>query len=267
MQQLVIGFLLAVLIASGAYFSHSLNRSGALAAVLVGTVIFGLGGWPWAVVLLTFFLSSSLLTRLFKKQKAPLNEKYDKGGQRDAGQVLANGGLAAIFAGPHFFLPQGAWTWAAFTASLAAVNADTWATELGVLNPSQPRLITNLKQVERGTSGGISWSGILASLAGGGLVSLVAILVKPAPVGLIFFLIISLAGLLGSLFDSLLGATLQAIFFCPHCQKETERHPFHTCGTATDQIRGISWLNNDLVNLGCSLAGALLGLLVGVLLL
>lgn len=267
MQQLLLGFLLAVVIALVAFLARSLSRSGALAAVLIGTVIFGLGGWSWAAVLLTFFVSSSLLTRLFKKRKAPLNEKFDKGGQRDAGQVLANGGLAAIFAGLHFFLPQAAWTWIAFTASLAAVNADTWATELGTLNPDPPRLITTLKEVEPGTSGGISVYGLLASLAGAGLVSLVALLVQPSADWLTFLLLVSLAGLFGSLFDSLLGATLQAIYFCPHCQNETERHPLHTCGNATVLIRGIPWLNNDLVNLGCGLAGALVGLLAGLFLL
>jgi uncharacterized membrane protein len=58
--------------------------------------------------------------------------------------------------------------------------------------------------------------------------------------------------LLGSLFDSFLGATVQAIYFCPTCDKETERHPVHTCGTPTAMIRGWEWLNNDWVNFGCS---------------
>jgi uncharacterized membrane protein len=61
------------------------------------------------------------------------------------------------------------------------------------------------------------------------------------------------------LFDSLLGATVQAIYHCPHCDKETEKHPLHTCGTPTLQVRGWKWLNNDLVNVGCALVGALIG--------
>jgi len=57
--------------------------------------------------------------------------------------------------------------------------------------------------------------------------------------------------LLGALFDSLLGATVQAIYYCPACQKETERNPVHSCGTETTQIRGWTWLGNDWVNFAC----------------
>ena len=222
--------------------------------MLVGTVIFGIGGWQWAVLLLAFFISSSLLTRAFKLRKTGLNEKFSKGGRRDAGQVLGNGGLATLFAALHFFLPSAPWVWLVFAASLAAVNADTWSTELGVLNPHPPRLITNPgKVVEKGTSGGVSLTGTLAALAGAGLIGTLAVLFAPAPVPWTAGLSITLAGFLGSLFDSLLGATVQSIYYCPTCQKETERYPLHTCGTPTVRKRGWEWLNNDLVNLGCSI--------------
>jgi uncharacterized membrane protein len=69
----------------------------------------------------------------------------------------------------------------------------------------------------------------------------------------------------GSLFDSLLGATVQAIYFCPKDQKETERQPLHTCGTETVHLRGWEWLNNDWVNFGCGAMGAVLA--VGMFLL
>jgi uncharacterized protein (TIGR00297 family) len=252
--QLVIGFAAAAAIAYAAYRAGSLSKSGAWGALVEGTLIFGLGGWQWAILLLGFFISSSALTRLFGKKKAALDEKFEKGGRRDIGQVLANGGIAAAFATLHFFFPEAAWTWAGFAASMAAVNADTWATELGVLNPTPPRLITNGQPVEKGTSGGISVYGTLAATGGAAFIAVLAILVTPSP--LLFFVFIILAGLLGALFDSLLGATVQAIYRCPQCDKETEKHPLHKCGTPTVQIRGWKWLNNDLVNVGCALSGA-----------
>ena len=259
--QLFLGFLLAAIVAYGAYRAHSLSRSGAWGALAEGTIIFGVGGWRWAVLLLAFFISSSGLTRLFSKRKVSLNEKFDKGGQRDIGQVLANGGVASVFAGLSFFFPHAAWPWLAFVASLAAVNADTWATELGVLSPSRPRLITTWKPVERGTSGGISLYGSLAALGGSALVALLAGLVRPTGDFLPVAGIALLGGMVGAFFDSFLGATVQAIYLCPHCEKETEKHPLHTCGTRTEWVRGLSWMNNDLVNTFCALAGSIVGLI------
>ncbi|GAB4503381.1 MAG: DUF92 domain-containing protein [Anaerolineales bacterium] len=258
--QLWIGFLLAVGVAVAARTVRSLSRSGMYAAILSGTIIFGLGGWQWAILLLTFFFSSTALTRAFKQRKREANEKYAKGGERDAGQVFGNGSVATLFAALHCFYPQAVWPWIGFAASLAAVNADTWATELGVLNPRPPHLITNLsKKVEKGTSGGISLVGTLAALAGSALIALLAVLLSPS-LNTDDWLLITLSGLAGSLFDSLLGATTQAIYYCSACQKETERHPLHACGTQTQHIRGWTWLDNDWVNFACGATGAMLAL-------
>jgi uncharacterized protein (TIGR00297 family) len=133
-----------------------------VAAILTGGLIFGFGGLPWAALLLTFFVSSSALSKAFKRRKAELAEKFSKGSQRDWGQVLANGGLGALLAIGFAFKPHPNWIWLAFAGAMAAVNADTWSTELGVLSPVPPRMITSGKQVERGTSGGISLTGTLA---------------------------------------------------------------------------------------------------------
>jgi len=255
-MQFIIGLFLAILIAYLAYRARSLDRSGAYAAFIVGAVIFGLGGWGWAILLLTFFITSSALSRAFKDRKREANEKYAKGGQRDAGQVFGNGAIPALFAALHVFFPEAAWPWLGFAASLAAVNADTWATELGVLSPTAPRLITDLRKVvEKGTSGGVSWVGTLASLAGAGVIGLLAALFSPTGINWTYFLWVTVAGLLGALFDSLLGATAQAIYYCPSCRKETERNPRHSCGAETTQLRGWAWLDNDWVNFACGAFG------------
>jgi uncharacterized protein (TIGR00297 family) len=263
-MQIPIGILLGITVSLTAWRLGSLSRSGAWAAALTGSLIFGLGGLAWAALLLTFFISSSLLSKAFKKRKIGLSEKFAKGSQRDWGQVLANGGLGALFVvlfaigsaeGSILSLVEG-WLWFAYAGALASVNADTWATELGVLNPSQPRLITNGRPVEPGTSGAISLYGTLATLGGAVLVGMVAAFFSPADQRLLLILAAGLGGLCGSLFDSLLGATVQAIYHCPECDKETERHPLHSCGAVTTQTRGWGWLNNDLVNFLASLVGA-----------
>jgi len=286
--QLSAGFLLALLIASAARRARALSRSGAIAATLLGAAFFGLGGLGWAALLLAFFISSSLLSRLFKRRKQALDEKFSKGAERDAAQVLANGGVAGLFAIAHAFFPNAHWPWIGCAAALAAANADTWATELGVLNPGRPVLITSFRPVERGTSGGISLVGTLAALGGSALVALIGVLfwqsraglrpdwlasdpalllaIAPVSVGLksslLNFVILTVCGLLGSLVDSLLGAVAQAIYYCPACAKETERHPLHTCGARTRLARGLAWLDNDWVNAACTLSAALAALLL-----
>jgi uncharacterized protein (TIGR00297 family) len=266
-MQLLYGFLIAVMISILAYRAHSLDKSGAASATVIGTIVFGLGGLQWAILLMAFFITSSALSRAFKKRKQGLSEKFSKGNQRDVGQVFGNGGVATVFVVIHALYPESPVGWVGFAASLAAVNADTWATELGVLNPTPPRLMTNLrKRVEKGTSGGVSVFGTLASLMGSALIGILAAFLYPAELlwtdlwSLAF--LITLSGLAASLFDSLLGATVQAMYYCPTDQKETEKHPLHTCGTKTIHTRGWAWLNNDLVNLACGIFGSLTALIL-----
>ncbi len=256
MPQLILGFLLSALIGYLAFRAGALSPSGAWAAMFTGGIIFGLGGIPWAVLLLIFFISSSLLSRAFASRKSGLGEKFAKGSRRDYGQVLANGGLGTLLALGLVLFPLEEWPWIAFVGAMAAVNADTWATELGVLSATPPRLITNRKIVERGTSGGITLFGSLASLAGAALIGVGAVLFTPGIPALNLMAVFMVAGFFGAAFDSFLGASVQAIYFCPQCQKETESHPWHRCRAETVQVRGWRWLNNDLVNFICSLVGA-----------
>jgi len=253
------------IIAYLAYRARALNRSGAVAAALVGGLVFGLGGLSWAILLLVFFVSSSLLSRAFGSRKAGLSEKYAKGSRRDYAQVLANGGLGASLAVVQAVFPEQDWPWIAYLGGLAAVTADTWATEVGVLSPSLPVLITSGKQVEMGASGGVTLVGYMASLTGALAIGVGASLSLPLQGGWEIWLVAVVGGLVGATIDSLLGATVQGIYHCPQCEKETESHPFHRCGTPTTRLRGWRWLNNDLVNFLSSASGAGAAVLVWIL--
>jgi uncharacterized protein (TIGR00297 family) len=264
--QLLIGLAAAACISLAAFRLRALDASGAWAAFILGTVVFGLGGISWALVLMVFFVTSSGFSVLFKKRKADASEKFDKGSRRDAHQVLANGGLAGAAVIVHFLFPDSVLPWIAFSSAFAAANADTWATELGVLNRTPPRLVHTGKQVPAGTSGGVSLTGMLAAAAGSCLIALTALItwnwtgMEPGQ-SLLFSVIILISGFLGSMVDSLMGATIQGIFWCPQCQKETEKHPIHNCGTATELIRGKEWINNDRVNLFCTGSAVLISLI------
>jgi len=260
---IIIGAILGTGIAIVAYKFHTLSLSGAIAAAILGSVIFGLGGFAHSVVLLAFFISSSALSRLFKKQKRALDEKHAKGNRRDAGQVLANGGVSGMIVLIQTIFPDQDFWWYAYCASLAAANADTWASELGVLSKTRPRIITTWQQVEMGTSGGVTLFGTMAALGGAAFITVIGWMVKPEPWS--YLVGISLLGLFGAMVDSILGATIQAVYTCPHCQKETERHPTHSCGSPTRLKRGLNWLNNDWVNGFCTLSPVVVVYVVSIL--
>jgi len=260
--QLLSGFLLAIVIAFLSFKLGFLAKSGALAASLLGAVVFGLGGFSWAVVLMGFFISSSVLSKVFKRKKLDLIEKFSKGSKRDAWQVWANGGIAGIFVVLNAIFSESTWPWLAFCGAMAAVNADTWATELGVLSKKNPINLVTGHSVERGASGGISSLGTLAAFMASLFIAILAILFWPAalpalsaPDVWLLMVAITAAGVLGSLVDSFLGATIQAIYYCPVCEKETEKHPEHSCGEKTNFLRGWKWFNNDWVNTFCALVG------------
>src|SRR5947207_13509110 len=133
--QLLLGLVIRALIGALAYLRQSLTAGGVAGDVVVGTLTFGLGGLSWALVMVAFFVSSSLLTHYRAAQKRRASDEFAKGGQRDFVQVAANGGAAVLLAVGTLLLPQwGGLIFAAFVGAMAAVTADTWATELGLLS-------------------------------------------------------------------------------------------------------------------------------------
>ena len=256
--QLLLGGILGIVFAAAAYAAGALTLDGAAGAFLVGGLTFGFGGIPLAVLLIFFFLSSSLLSGLGRSRKRRFAGMFSKCGKRDIGQVFANGGAAVLFAVAYGLTQESLWL-AGFVGAIAVATADTWATEIGILSRRQPRQITTGESVARGTSGAVSLLGYFAILSGSALIgSLGWALMRDWR----FLPIALLAGTLGSTADSFLGATIQAIFLCPVCNKETEQNPEHVCGTTTQQLRGLNWLRNDQVNFAATVVGALAALLV-----
>lgn len=276
-QLLALGLALALLVAGGGYLAGALSRSGALGALGVGTAVFGLGGPLWGLLLLAFFASSSALSEWRAEDKQDPAGRFQKGGRRDLGQVLANGGVAAVLAalqaasnlgwiGPLDLFP-------ALVGALAAVTADTWATELGMLAAMPPRLITTGEPVPRGRSGGVTIIGTTAAVAGGAFIGAVAALLfgvsdllafstlDPALLrldGLRFALLAPLAGLAASAVDSYLGATVQALY--ADAAGEPTELPLGQAGRPRRLLRGWRRMDGDAVNFLASLVGALLAL-------
>jgi uncharacterized protein (TIGR00297 family) len=209
--------------------------------------------------LIGFFLTSTALSRYRRDDKQRLcGGRLEKGDQRDAVQVLANGGPAALFC-LLYSLSDAPCFYVAALAALAAATADTWATEIGLLSPSAPRQLLTWQPVAAGTSGAVSATGLLGSLLGSLFIAALVAL-EPAPVAVGRALVVAAAGLLGGLFDSLLGAVGQERRQCLRCSAATEQHR-HDCGGETVVIGGIPGVDNDVVNaLATAAAGGLAAL-------
>lgn len=271
LAQFAMGMVCSGLIGLVAFRRGSLSRGGVWGALIVGTAVWGAGGWVWGLLLITFFVLSSLLSHYRPATKQRIADSFAKGHRRDLGQALANGGVGALLAIGSLLYPRPV-VLAAFVGAMAAVNADTWATEIGVLSKRRPRLVTSWRSVDPGMSGAVSALGTLATLAGALAIGLAAVAVLAVdrlfggvwgirvahvqPTAVFALIPVSLlAGLIGSLFDSLLGATVQVIYYSPVRQKETEKR-IDADGTPNVWLRGWRWLGNDQVNLFSSLVGA-----------
>ncbi|HEY8297882.1 MAG TPA: DUF92 domain-containing protein [Candidatus Baltobacteraceae bacterium] len=238
---------MAAIVASLALRARALTRSGALAAFAIGTIVFGSLGWAGAGVLFAFFGPSIVLSRIGKARKRELVD-IGKLDARDARQVLANGGVAALcaLAALVFGKPANA----AFAGAFAAAAADTWGTEIGTLAKQRARSILTLRPIATGLSGGVTLAGTFAEIAGGLVVALVAF-----AVGITAIVPVAIGGACGAFADSFLGASVQVLRYCPRCERRCETDP-HVCGARTTIERGVPWMNNDAVNFAATLCGA-----------
>ncbi len=281
----------AGLAAAAAFAAHRLRlltAGGALGATAVGTVVLALGGWEWALLLIGFFASSSAVTQWRADDKAEAGRRFAKGGRRDLGQVLANGGLPALLAVAHWLVPD-ALLFAAYAGALGVATADTWATEVGLLAEAPPRLVTTGEIAPPGTSGAVTVLGTVAAVVGAAAVGLAAAVLYSLrdvvlfgalalwdPAGLPLLPIVALAGLAGAALDSLLGATVQAQYR-PRRDADAARdrpREAHTLterpraddGAPHERVRGWRWMTNDVVNTLALAAGAAVawGLYVGL---
>ncbi len=256
LYRLVLGFLGASAIALWAKRATMLSRSGAVAAVMAGTIAC-LGGWHLALLLAAFFLSSSSLSLLPGTSRGEPGDIIAKGSRRDARQVFANGGAFTICALVSAYSQNPAWT-AAALGSIFTATADTWATELGLTFGGQPRSAVSWKRVPPGTSGAVTAAGTVGMFLGAGFMGTVAVL---AGVDTRVAVIGATAGVLGAVTDTLLGATIQERRMCATCNRQTER-VLHSCGRTTDRSGGIRGFDNDLVNLTSTICGGIVAWLL-----
>lgn len=263
----IVGLLGSLMMAGAAYRLKSLSVSGFITALVMGTLMYGLGGLVWSGTLIAFFISSSLLSKFKQRRKETIESSYEKSGRRDAGQVLANGGLGLVLCILNAISPAEGW-FILFIGVMATVNADTWATEIGSLSKAEPRSILTGRKVPKGTSGGVSTLGTCATIGGGLFIGIAAELLlggesESLIVGARLIIIAGIAGWAGSLTDSLLGAKWQVMYECSECRRQIEKQ--NHCGTKSLQVRGYHWMGNDIVNASSSFVGGVVAWMVWII--
>jgi uncharacterized protein (TIGR00297 family) len=194
--------------------ARMLDATGSKAAALLGLVVGGLGHWTWLLILLGFLLSSHKATKWRFDEKTALGLCESSDGHRGWTNVVANGaipGLICIYA----YLSED-WTnvvWI-FGAAVAVAASDTFASEIGCLDP-RVRMITTFKPCQQGENGGFSPNGQLAAAVGSSVVALLTALawwltVDAGEVEAMQLTgVLALIGWLGCQIDSYLGALLE----------------------------------------------------------
>ncbi|XP_024959555.1 protein PGR [Cynara cardunculus var. scolymus] len=264
-NQVIIAVLISFFIAFRAYRKNSLDVSGAFAGFFVMVVHLSVN-YRFGAMLLAFFFSSSKLTKMGEDRKRSFDADFKEGGQRNWIQVLSNSGIATVLVVAFWNLTGSQDTClnskesylitslvGGLIGHYSCCNGDTWSSELGVLSDAQPRLITTFKPVRRGTNGGITKAGLLAAAAAGSVIGLAFVLPGLFSTSctndvflkqLLVIPLSTLAGLAGSLIDSLLGATLQFSGFCSVRNKVVSKP-----GPTVKRISGLRILDNNGVNL------------------
>ena len=243
-------FLFAALILLVLFISYKkkqLSISGYIGAVIMAILLYGFGGSSYIYPLVVFFITSSILSHFDKE-----NIKIKKS-NRNISQVYANGGIALfICIINHFYYHD--LMYPCFLASAAAANSDTWGTELGKMSNKNPIDIISGHEIAPGTSGGITLIGTIGSILGSFVIGIVG---HYFYVSLNLLLLVIISGFLSSIIDSILGSTVQARYISADGLIITEKNKklFYL-------FTGSNIINNDIVNLYCTLSGPFIFLLL-----
>jgi uncharacterized protein (TIGR00297 family) len=206
LERLLIDGAVVAVLGLGSYRVKALDGKGATVATLLGLAVIELGGLYPFLALLTFVVLGVLATKYRYGEKVKLGLAQSNGGTRSTGNVLGNGFAALLFITLEFLVRRDVF-WTATFASIATVNGDTLASELGKVFGRKPRLITNLQPAEPGTNGAVSLPGEFFALVGAFLIALFAIPLTEEWVRML--MAVTLGGFVGVNVDSLIGATLE----------------------------------------------------------
>jgi len=207
-QALPLACLTNVIVAWLGYRARTVNLAGAITGALIGIAIAVTSGWAGWTLLMATFLAASITSRLGLRRKTLLGIDEERGGRRGAGNAIANTGVAVVASLLSVVTDARDMTLLAFVTALAAGGSDTVASEIGKAWGKKTYLVSTLRRVPPGTSGAMSFEGTAAGIVGACVLAGIAIAIGLVP-GVALFPIV-FGATVGSLVESLLGATLEA---------------------------------------------------------
>ena len=189
------------------YTTKKLTLPAAFTGIIVAILIFFGSGMIALSMLASFFILGIVVTAYQKQYKLKLHLVEQHESQRTTGQVFANGGIAAVLALLSLFVEGYKPIFELMIAgSLAAATSDTFSSELGNVHGRNFYNILNFKKDQRGLNGVISIEGTVFGILGSGIIGFVYVLASGW--SRTFFVIV-IAGLIGNLFDSVMGALFE----------------------------------------------------------
>ena len=237
--------LINAVLALTAYYSKLVSRSGAIGGFVVGTLIYFFLDWRGSVVLVTFFVLGTLVTKVKYKEKAAKGIAQEDQGRRGAKHAFANC-LTGLILGlltwlsmmssdrgnfPFLFL-------LGYTAAFATALADTASSEIGQAYGRTTVLLTNWKRVPPGTEGAVSLEGTLAGIMASVILALVAFWVRaisfPQEI-----LIVVVAAFIGNVLESIIGSTIEKL---PFVTNEVTNFLNTVIGAFAAILLGILWV-------------------------
>ena len=284
----LVALLVAAYMGRSGLKKKSLSKSGALAAFIVGFLSLACG-YRFGLALIGFYKTGSALTKWRGDRKKKLEDGHRDGGQRSASQVFSCS-LFAVLCAMYYQYIHGPDDVAvgttlettrlhlAYLGFFACCAGDTWASEVGVVIglraggsavDDRPILcVPPFPRVPRGTNGGVSFGGTVASALGGLFIGIVywavGLVVVPdlasAPPQLVPLLTVGVAaGVVGSMIDSVLGAILQANVFDKERKLVLEgRPPPSAPPNRFEHICGLDVMSNEQVNVVSTIATSVL---------
>jgi len=184
------------------------DLKGTIAALIVGIIITFAGSIYWLILMLIFAATAFMATKYRIQQKAKMKLQEGRDGERHASNVIYAALIGLIIAVFNVFKVYNLPYFELFSISFAPVNADTFASEIGVFDKNV-RLITNFKKIVPGINGGISLLGELAAVFGAFIIAFSYSVLNFHNINIISILIITFLGFLGCQFDSILGAVFE----------------------------------------------------------